>query len=44
MHLPASLDLNVIYFDIKKAFDSVDHRILLLKLSTFGIVGNLAVF
>ena len=33
--------VDVAYFDYAKAFDKVSHRLLLLKLSRYGIDGNL---
>ena len=32
---------DVIYFDFKKAFDSVSHSKLLVKLPAYGLSGNL---
>lgn len=41
LNLQMHLITDVIYFDFKKAFDSVSHPKLLLKLSAYGITGNL---
>lgn len=33
--------VDTIYADIKKAFDSVDHRILIRKLNNIGLCGSI---
>ncbi len=30
----------LIYIDLKKAFDTVNHRIMILKLAAYGIAGE----
>ncbi len=45
LRISQNLDLgkqtDILYFDIAKAFDTVDHKLLLNKLSRFGITGNI---
>ena len=37
----SSCSVDMIYLDFSKAFDKVDHGVLLHKLRDMGIVGNL---
>jgi len=41
LNLQARRNTDVIYFDFKKAFDSVSHSKLLIKLPVYGLSGNL---
>lgn len=36
--LDHNIQINVLFLDVTKAFDSVDHNILLQKLKSYGIV------
>ena len=36
-----NVDSEIIYFDFRKAFDSVSHQLLEVKLKAYGIVGRL---
>ena len=40
LNLQAHRNTDVIYFDFKKAFDSVSHSKLLIKLPAYGLSGN----
>jgi len=39
-YLDLGYPVDVIYLDLKKAFDKVPHRRLILKLESHGISGN----
>ncbi|CAB4029921.1 Hypothetical predicted protein, partial [Paramuricea clavata] len=39
--LDKNIETNILYLDFAKAFDSVDHDILLAKLKSYGVSGNL---
>ena len=39
--LPGSVQDDAIYVDLAKAFDRVDHGILMDKLKAFGVCGKL---
>ena len=41
LNLDKNIQTDVIYLDFAKAFDSVDHKILLAKLKAYGISGQL---
>ena len=45
MHmLDRKSSVNMVYLDFLKAFDKVDHGILLHKLRTVGITGNIGIW
>ena len=40
-HLSERIDVHALYTDFSKAFDMVNHEVLLLKLGKYGLSGNL---
>ena len=42
--IDSSMRVDIIYLDFSKAFDKVDHGIVLHKLTDLGITGNLGVW
>jgi len=41
LNLQSCFSTDIVYFDFKKAFDSVFHPKLLVKLKAYAITGNL---
>ena len=44
MFTESSCSVDMIYLDFSKAFDKVDHGVLLHKLRDMGIAGNLGIW
>ena len=41
LSLDKNIQTDIVYLDFAKAFDSVDHQILLQKLKSYGVRGQL---